>query len=182
MTLSGIRAWHWSYSRSSLIDIWSASSSTLSQTAVSSLKLAMGNAAVSDVWRMECLKGQRLHLIFLISVSATSPTPCPLNMAMLMTWPSCFFTSVGMRWKKSFLWICKVLLSTYLHGGSGWARPKLNALRSIWIIGNPAVSSRSPSTVPPSPSPKLQLTLESRLIANSPSATLERPLWQSQSP
>jgi len=27
-------------------------------------------------------------------------------------WPSCFPTSVGMRWKKSFLWICKELLSS----------------------------------------------------------------------
>ena len=95
--------------------------------------------------------------------------PCPLDMAMLMTWPSCFLTSVGMRWKKSFLWICKELLITYLHGGSGWARPKLHALRSSWIIGNPALSLRSPSTVPPSATPRIQHTMESRLIANSPS-------------
>jgi len=29
-----------------------------------------------------------------------------------------FSTSVGVRWKRSFLWICKELLNTYLHGGS----------------------------------------------------------------
>jgi len=140
MTLSGIRAWHWSYSRPSLIDIWSASLSTLSQVAASSLKLAMGNAASFDVWRTECLKGQRLHLCFLTSITVTSPTPCLLNMAMLMTGSSCFLTSVGMRWKRSFLWICKELLITYLRGGSGWAQPKPHALRSTWIIRNPAVS------------------------------------------
>ena len=110
ITLSGIRAWHWSYSRPSLIDTWSASLSTLSQTAASSLKPAMGNAVASNVWGMECPKCQRLHLCCLISISVTSPTPCPPNMAMLMTWPSClmtcFPTSVGVRWKRSFLSLC----------------------------------------------------------------------------
>ena len=67
VTLSGIRAWQWSHSRPSLIDTRSASLSTLSQTAASSWKLAMGNAAVSDVWRTECLKGQSLHLCIYIS-------------------------------------------------------------------------------------------------------------------
>jgi len=76
LTLSGIRAWHWSYSRPSLIDTWSASSSTLFQTAASSLKLAMDNAAASADWRTECPKGQRSHLCFLTSISTTSPTPC----------------------------------------------------------------------------------------------------------
>jgi len=83
------------------------------------------------------------------------PDTCPLNMAMLMAWPSCFPTCVGMKWKKSFLWISKELLSTYLHGHSGWEQPKLHALHSTRIIGNPAESLRSPSTVPPSPTPKL---------------------------
>jgi len=110
------------------------------------------------------------------------PTPRPPNMAMQMTWPFCFPTSVGVRWKRSFLWICKELLNTYLHGGSGGAQPKLHALHSTWTIGNPAVSLRSPSTVPPSPTPQLQLTLESRLTTNSLQATLGRPLWQNQSP
>ena len=50
----------------------------------------MGNAVASDVWRTECPKGQRLHLCCLTSISVTSPTPCPPNMTMLMTWPSCF--------------------------------------------------------------------------------------------
>ena len=135
----------------------------------------MGNAVASDVWRTECPEGQRLHLCCLTSISETSPTPCPLNVVMLMTWPSCFPTSVGVRWKRSFLWICKELLNTYLHGGSGWAQPKLHALRSTWIIGNPAVSWRSPSIVPPSPTPKLQLTSESRLTANSPSGNTWKP-------
>jgi len=138
MALSDIRAWHWNYSRSSLIDTWSASLSTLSQTAASSLKLAMGNAVASDVCRTECPKGQRLHLCCLTSISLTSPILGLLNLAMLMTWPFCFPTSVGVRWKGSFLWICKELLNTYLHGGSGWAQPKLNALRFTWIIGNPS--------------------------------------------
>jgi len=39
-------------------------------------------------------------------------------------------------------------LSCSCIGGSGWARPKLHALHSTWIIGNPAVSLRSPSMVP----------------------------------
>jgi len=125
-------------------------------------------------------------------------------MAMLITWPPCFLTNVGMRWNKSFLYICKESLFTYLHGGSGWARPKVHALRYTWTIGNPAVSLRSPSMVPPSPTPKTQLALESRLTANSPSGNTwlpycsggtqcmyltanspsgnTRPPWHSQSP
>ena len=138
------------------------------------LKTSDGNAAASDVWRTECLRGQRLHLCCLTSRAVTSPTPWQPNMTMLMTGPSCFPKSVGMRWKKSFLWICKELLSAYLHGGSGWAQPKLHALRSTWIIGNPAVGLRSPSTVPPSPASKLQLTLESHLIASSPSSNASK--------
>ena len=143
MTLSGIRDLHWSYSRPSLIDIRSASLSTISSR---SFILKTSDGQCSLLRRLkngEYLKGQRLHLCFLTSITVTSPTPCPPNMAMLMTWPSCFLTSVGMRWKRSFLWICKELLITYLHGGSGWAQPKPHTLRSIWIIRNPAVSLQS---------------------------------------
>jgi len=45
MILSGIRSWHWSYSRPSLIDTSSASLSTSSQTAASTLKLAVADRA-----------------------------------------------------------------------------------------------------------------------------------------
>ena len=67
-------------------------------------------------------QGQRLHLCCLTSISVTSPRPCPPNIAMLMTRPSCFLTSVGMMCRKSFLWIRKESLITFLRGGSGWAR------------------------------------------------------------
>ena len=64
-------------------------------------------------------QGQRLHLCCLTSISVTSPRPCPPNIAMLMTRPSCFLTSVGMMCRKSFLWIRKESLITFLRGGSG---------------------------------------------------------------
>jgi len=65
------------------------------------------------------LQGSTLApMLFNIYISAI-PTPCPPNMVMLMTWSSCFPTSVGVRRKRSFLWICKELLNTYLRGGSG---------------------------------------------------------------
>jgi len=66
------------------------------------------------VWRTESPNGLLLHPCCLIFILVTSLTSCPPNMAMLMIWPSWFLTSVGMRWKKSCLWICKELLSTYM--------------------------------------------------------------------
>ena len=92
-------------------------------------------------------------------------------MAMMMTWPYCFPSSGGMRWKKFSLWICKELLSTYLHGGSGWAQPKLRALCSTWIVGNPGEACGHRQRYHHPLHPNSNLPWSHALIASSPSST-----------
>ena len=117
ITLSGIRAWHWNCSRQAVIDTWSASLSTLAQTAASSLTLAMGNAAASDVWRTECPKDQCLHLCCLTSISVTSLAPCPSSIAMLIPGPPVFPQVLEWGGKNPFFGYAKNCWVAYL---SAW--------------------------------------------------------------
>ena len=182
MKLSGIMAWHWSYSRPSLIDIWSATLSTLSQTTASSLKLAMGNAVASDVWRTECFKGQRLHLCCLTSISV--PSRHRVHPIWLCWWPGPPVFPQVLEWdgrgpffgyaKNCWLPICMEAQAEHCQNYMHWFH--LNTRESSRKLGGHRQRYHHPLQ------PNSNLTWSHAWPPTHLQATLGRPLWQSQSP
>jgi len=132
----------------------------------------MGSAAASDVWRTGCPRvNAMIFNIYISDIPHTVFTDYGY-VDDLAQCPSCFPTSVGIRCKKCFLWISKELLIAYLQGGSGWTA---KTICTAFDLNNRESISKLAVTVHGTTIPytyRIQLTLQARLIANSPSGNI----------